>query len=114
MTGSKTSKEKAMHESNNSDSEQKMVRQLINNAWRLAIGPVLELNELKDDPKARYFTSYIGEKIGVMERTEEMPLRTIAIFPATTDGRIAAGRFCDSLNSTNGDISIDESLSFER
>ena len=113
MTVSRTRKEKAMQESISSDTDRNVVEQLINNARRLAIGPVLELNELKDDPQARYFTSYTGDKIAVIERTDGGPLRTIAIFPSTSDGKIAAGRVCDSLNSKDGCVSIDESLSFE-
>ena len=41
-------------------------------------------------------------------------MRTIAIFPATEDGKIAANRYCDSLNSEDGLVSTDDLLSFEK
>ena len=79
----------------------------INNAYRLAIGPILE----SDDCDGRYYTSYVDEKIAALEKNEGVPPRVIAYFPATPDGKIAAERFVDSLNWSTLD---DADLSFEK
>ena len=82
-------------------------KEKINNAYRLAIGPILTL----DDYEGRYYTSYVGEKIAALEKNEGVPPRVIAYFPATPDGLIAAERFVDSLNGSTLD---DVDLSFEK
>lgn len=82
-------------------------KERINNAYRLAIGPVLTL----DDCDGRYYTSYVGEKIAALEKNEGVPPRVVAYFPATPDGLIAAERFVDSLNGSTLD---DDDLSFEK
>lgn len=82
-------------------------KQRINNAYSLAIGPILTL----DDCEERYYTSYVGDKIAVLEKNQNLPPRVIAYFPATNDGLIAAERFVDSLNGTTGG---EEDLSFEK
>lgn len=79
----------------------------VNNAYRLAIGPILE----SDDCDGRYYTSYICEKIAALEKNEGVPPRVIAYFPATPDGKIAAERFVDSLNGQTLD---GDDLSFEK
>ncbi len=103
-----------MKKSDMPSAERKLIRQRIKNAMNLALGPILELKELSDTPQAKYFTSYVNERIAIIERTEDSPMRTIAIFPATEDGKIAANRYCDSLNSEDGLVSTDDLLSFEK
>lgn len=83
------------------------MKQKINNAYSLAISPILDT----DDCDGRYYLGYDGGKIAVHEKNTEIPPRVIAYFPATEDGKIAAERFVDSKN--NDPIS-DELMSFEK
>lgn len=83
-------------------------KQRINNAYSLAIGPILT----PDDCEGRYYTSYVGDKIAVLEKNQNLPPRVIAYFPATNDGLIAAERFVDSQNGDGlegGDLSFEKS-----
>jgi hypothetical protein len=100
------------------NNDTKAKRRLINNAWKLAIGPTLSL----DDGEGRYYAGYVGDKIAIHEKGEGILPRVIAYFPGTDDGVIAASRICDALNlnltisSTDEEyekLSIDEVLSFE-
>ena len=83
------------------------LKERLNNAYRLAIGPILDVN----DCNGRYYTSYVGDKIAALEKNKDVPPRVIAYFAATPDGLIAANRFVDSLNETTLD---DDNLSFEK
>ena len=94
---------------NHSDTKTK--RKLVDNAWKLALGPVLPLDEC--DSKDRYYAGYVGDKIAIHEKGKNIPPRVVAYFPGTNDGAIAAARVCDSLNCPIEKISIDEALSFE-
>lgn len=57
------------------------------------IGPILTLQE-----SGNYFTSYEGGDIVVVEKIENQPRRTIAIFDASEDGLKSAEKLCDDLN----------------
>ncbi len=82
-------------------------KQKINNAYHLAIGPILTA----DDCDGRYYTSYVGDKIAVLEKNKDVPPRIIAYFSSTEDGLIAAERLVDSLNKTS---LAEDYLSFEK
>ena len=83
------------------------MNQRMNNAYSLALSPILDI----DDCDERYYLGYDDGKIAVHEKNADIPPRVIAYFPATEDGKIAAERFVDSKN--NDPIS-DELMSFEK
>ena len=82
-------------------------KQRVNNAYRLAIGPILDL----DDCDKRYYTSYVSDKIAVLEKNDSLPPRVVAYFPPTPDGLVAANRFVDN---NNNEPLADDDLSFEK
>ena len=43
------------------NNDTKAKRKLINNAWKLAIGPTLS----PDDGEGRYYAGYVGDKIAI-------------------------------------------------
>ena len=92
-------------------SELKLIDEKISNAWKLSIGPSLA----NCDVDGRYYVGLVGDKIAIHETLKVGLARIVAYFPHTADGKIAALRCCDSLNSPKDEvIEIYEDLSFEK
>ena len=92
-------------------SELKLINEKISNALKLRIGPSLA----NCDVDCRYYVGLVGDKIAIHETLKVGLTRIVAYFPHTDDGKIAALRCCDSLNSPKDEvIEIYEDLSFEK